>query len=238
MSQRDDDERKDKERKATDPEREQPQAPEPDDEDEDDEDDDEPESKPAARAKGSAAARSAPTKPPATSAAKPNSTPLIVAVVLALAAGGAGGWFGQQAQAKSKIRAEVVAPAPSGSGAPAGPCGTWQTKICTSTGETSAACGQAKGAVDLLTPSSCEAALLSLPGTLAHVKAARASCDTLQTKLCKDLPEGSPVCDMVKQQTPSFPPKRCEDMLKHYDQVIANLKQMAAQPPPQMGAPH
>jgi len=149
-------------------------------------------------------------------------------VVLALAAGGAGGWFGHVAQAKAHVQRTDSAAAPAGSGL-AGPCGNWQEKICASSGATSAACQQAKGATDLLTPSTCEAALAVMPTTLAKLKAARASCETLVKKLCADLPPGSQTCDMVKERTPSFPSKRCDDMLKKYDDVIGELRSIDQQ---------
>jgi hypothetical protein len=76
-----------------------------------------------------------------------------------------------------------------------------------------------------------------MPETLAKIKAARASCDKLVTKLCADLPPGSKTCAMVKERTPSFPSERCDQMLSSYDKVIAELKQMDQQGGSPMGAP-
>jgi len=168
--------------------------------------------------------------------AAPPPAPTGIFVVIGLAAacvGAAGGWFGHEAQAKAKLRAESV-PAASGSAAPAGPCGAWQQKICAGSGDTSSACAQAKSATDLLTPSTCTVALESVPATLAKVKAARASCDSLVAKLCADLPQGSNTCAMVRERTPAFPPERCSGMLTHYDEVITELRQMDQQGGPQM----
>ena len=72
----------------------------------------------------------------ARAAKKDAMTRAIVVGVLALAVGGGAGWFGHIEQAKAKIRKESV-PATAGS---AGPCGAWEKKICTSSGEQSAAC--------------------------------------------------------------------------------------------------
>jgi hypothetical protein len=145
-------------------------------------------------------------------------------VIAALAAGAAAGWFGHVQQAKAaKLRADS-APVASGSAAASGPCASWEKKICDGGGEQSAACQQAKGAAELLTPSTCAVALEAVPATLARVKAARASCEELVKKLCTDLPQGSATCDMVKERTPSFPPQRCQEMLKTYDQVLAEVK--------------
>jgi hypothetical protein len=208
------------------------------DESDDDEDDEEEEERPAAKPQRRAAA---PARKPVVAAAKPaaglNSTRIGVLVALALAAGGAGGWFGHIQQAKAHARKVDSAAAPAGSGL-AGPCGSFQEKVCAGSGAQSAACQQAKMAGELLTPSTCEAGVTAMPETLARIKAARASCDTLVKKLCTDLPQGSSTCAMVKEKTPSFPPKRCEEMLKRYDDVIGELRSMDQQGGPQgMGGP-
>lgn len=178
----------------------------------------------------------------ATSSTKSASMPtsnVALFVVLALAVGGVGGWFGHVQQAKAALKADSVTPAgSSSSGVPAGPCGAWQQKLCSGAGgEQAAACLQAKGATELLTPSICEAALVALPATLNKLKAARASCDQLVSKLCADLPAGSKMCEMVKERTPSFPAKRCEEMLKRYEEVLGELKQMDQQSGAQPGGP-
>ena len=147
-------------------------------------------------------------------------------VLLALLAGGAAGYFGHMLQAKAAAaKADSAAP----SDGKAGPCDAWEKKICSSTGEQSAACMQAKGATELLAPSACEAALAGVPATLTKLKAARASCDKLVSKLCADLPPGAQACALVKEKTPSFPAQRCDEMLQHYDEVIGQLKKMEEQ---------
>jgi hypothetical protein len=176
------------------------------------------------------------TRARADAGASMSSSRAMLVGVVALAAGAAVGWFGHQAQAKARLRAEA-APAASGSGVPAGPCSAWQQKLCASGGEQSAACQQAKAATSLLTAPACEAALDSLPATLEKVKAARVPCDTLVSKLCKDLPPNSSTCQMVKERTPSFPSERCVGMLTNYDKVIAELKMMDQQSGMQLGGP-
>jgi hypothetical protein len=89
-------------------------------------------------------------------------------------------------------------------------------------------------AVELLTPTTCELALANVPATLAKVKAERASCDSLITKLCGDLPPGSAACTIVKDRTPSFPRERCDEMLKHYAEVLQQLKELDQQQGMQM----
>ncbi len=210
----------------------------------DDERDDEEESPPPPKVKPKTTLKGRNSARASAPAPKPASEPPARAItigLIALAVGGAAGWFAHIQKAKASLRAEAAA-APVGSGAPKGPCGAWQSKICASAGEQSASCQEAKGATDLLLASTCEAALGTIPETLAKLKAARASCDKLVAKLCQDLPPGSKTCDMVKARTPSFPHERCDQMLTNYDKVIAELKQMDQQgapqmPVPQMGAP-
>lgn len=164
----------------------------------------------------------------ATRKAAPSGVPAAaIAGIVALAVGGAAGWFGHDAQAKAKLRADS-APAAAGSAA-SGPCKAWEQKVCAGTGDQSAACAEAKAAIDLLTPATCEVALSSVPATLAKIKAGRASCDSLTAKLCKDLPPNSTACNIVKERTPSFPAARCDEMMAHYDEVIQELRQIDQQ---------
>jgi hypothetical protein len=223
---------------------------EPEDDDRDDEDEDEEESPPPPKAKKPAARKPSDSRGKSAAPQGPTMVPSSRALaigIIALAVGGGAGWFGQLQKTKATMRAEDAAPV--GSGAPSGPCASWQSKICATTGAQSASCQQAKGAADLLMPSTCDAALASVSETLARVKAARASCDTLVSKLCAELTPGSKTCAMVKERTPSFPRERCDQMLTNYDKVIAELKQMDQQQSapgmggpgmgaPGMGAPH
>jgi hypothetical protein len=180
-------------------------------------------SKPKASVTKSSLASSKATKAPAIT-----SLHLIGIGVAALLVGGAAGWFGHIQKGKAALRAAVAA-APAGSGVPAGPCGAWQSSLCKTTGEQSAACQQAKAATGVLSTPACESALGSLPETLAKIKAERVTCDKLVEKLCADLPPGSKTCVMVKERTPSFPAERCDQMTKSYDKVILELRQIDQQ---------
>ncbi len=183
---------------------------------------------PARGASKEVAAKRRDAAPARAAAAKaPGGTPgsLVAAfVVVALVAGGAAGWFGHIQ--KSKAAALKADSAAAGSD---GPCSAWEQEICSKSGAESAPCMQAKGAAELLTPSTCELALTAIPATMEKLKVTRAPCENLVTKLCADLPPGSEMCKMVKEKTPSFPTERCEEMLKQYDQVIGQLKQIEAQ---------
>ena len=91
----------------------------------------------------------------------------------------------------------------------------------------------------MLTTSACDVALETVPATLAKVKAQRLPCDNLVEKLCKDLPQGSQTCGMIKERTPLFPPEKCKEMLGTYDQVLAEVRQIDQNPQPPMGmSPH
>jgi hypothetical protein len=210
--------------------------PEDDDRDDEDDDEDEEESPPPPKAKKptASAARGKSTVPPGPTMV-PSSRALAIGII-ALVVGGGAGWFGQIQKTKSAMRA-ADAVAPAGSGAPSGPCASWQSKICASAGAQSSSCQQAKGAAELLMPSTCNVAIGSVSETLARVKAARASCDTLVSKICAELMPGSKTCAMVKERTPSFPRERCDQMLANYDKVITELKQMDQQGAPGMGGP-
>jgi len=176
----------------------------------------------------------------AEAARRPSITPprALAFAIIALAAGAAAGWFGHIAQAKAKLRAANAAPAPSGSAAASGPCASWEKQICAGSGATSAACEQAKGATGLLTPATCEVALEAVPATLAKVKADRAPCESLVSKLCKDLPPGSPACTMVTERTPVFPPAKCKELLANYASVLQEVQMIDQQGGlPQQGGP-
>ena len=133
------------------------EADERDDEDENERDSDAEVAAPKSRKAQPRAARGA--VKPAPKAADSGSGKLVMCVVIALAAGGAGGWFGHIQQAKAALKADSAA-APAGSGEATGPCGVWQRKICSASGgDKSSACAEAKSALELMTPSTCEAAL-------------------------------------------------------------------------------
>ena len=153
-----------------------------------------------------------------------------VLVAFSLLAGVGAGWFGHIRQVNAASISADTSPAPIAiSGAVVGPCADWRDKICTSSGTQSVACLQAKGATELLTPSTCKAGLAAMPVTLARLKTVSSSCDKLVSKLCTDLPPGSPTCAMGKESRTTFPPERCEEMLRHYEAALAQLMQVEAQ---------
>lgn len=164
----------------------------------------------------------------------------LAAAAVALLIGGAGGWFGHQMQTQKAMKAADAAVEGQGDAA-RGPCKDWETKICEDLGDNAYSCQRAKASSDLLPGSACKLALEAVPATLTKIHAARTSCDAMSTKLCAELGADSPGCKMVESQTPSFPPDKCDEIAKNYDQVLAQLKQMGARGPggpPGMGGPH
>jgi hypothetical protein len=153
---------------------------------------------------------------------------LVVAVTLIVGVGV--GWFAHEARAMVLLRQQEAA-----AEAGEGPCQGWQQQVCEGAGAKSLACSQAKDVVKFLPTAACGAALDDVAGTLEKLKAARADCNKLVSKLCKDLGEDTATCKMVTERTESFPAERCTQMLKSYDQVLNQLKRMEQQAG--MGAP-
>ncbi len=145
--------------------------------------------------------------------------------VLALAAGFGVGWFGHDYQVQKAAKTADAAVEGEGEGA-RGPCKDWETALCSKFGEKSYPCVQAQSGSSLLSGSACEQAIKTLDSQVAKIEAARASCNNLMDKLCGELGAESKACELVKTQTPNFPPQRCDDMMKNYDQVLGQLKMM------------
>ena len=109
--------------------------------------------------------------------------------------------------------------------AESGPCGEYGAKLCEAMGgDKTPNCSAAKQTLKLMPPSACKAGLADIAFTQAKLKEMGKSCTELSTRLCKDLGEETQSCAMVKAQTPSFPPQRCDGMLEQYDKVLADLK--------------
>lgn len=175
----------------------------------------------------SSVAKARPTRPSSTKSG--SSVGAIAAVALII--GAAAGWFANQARGKSPGGESHVAMADG-----EGPCKAWEKEVCKGAGEQSAACTQAKGVAELMPDAACGTALEDVPATLEKVKAARADCTKLVSKLCKDLGEQTGTCKMVTERTESFPKDRCKEMLGNYDKVLGQLKAMEERGGP--GGPH
>lgn len=142
-------------------------------------------------------------------------------VAVALVAGAAAGWFANEARGKAPDP-QVQAAKAAGETA----CQAWEKQVCEGTGDKSSACNQAKEVAGLMPEAACSAALSDIPATLDKVKAARADCNKLVTKLCTDLGKDTGTCKMVTERTESFPADRCKEMLANYEKVLGQLKAM------------
>jgi protein-disulfide isomerase len=114
-----------------------------------------------------------------------------------------------------------------GSKAPVGTktsCSDYSTRICKEAGETSPTCEQVKAVTDMMPPEACAAALAKVDIAVKKIGEKRKQCETLTTKLCKDLGAETEGCKMVTRETKNFPPERCDMMMQHYAEVLADLK--------------
>jgi protein-disulfide isomerase len=129
-----------------------------------------------------------------------------------------------------------ASPAPSGSAAfetdIKGPCGDMVRRICTQTGEKSPACGASQTLGEILADSACEAAVKDFASTQTKLDSLKAVCDKLMNDLCRDIGEQTETCKMVRTQTPQFPPDRCQQLMKQYDKILADLKSKEAKNKP------
>lgn len=109
-----------------------------------------------------------------------------------------------------------------------GSCKQYADKLCDKAGAQSQTCTNVKAMADMLPPESCKVALAHVDYSLKKIGEKRAQCDNLMNKLCKDIGEKTDSCKLVREQTPQFPPERCQMMLAHYDQVLKSLKMREA----------
>jgi protein-disulfide isomerase len=103
-------------------------------------------------------------------------------------------------------------------------CDDYQKRICKEAGDASQTCTTMKSAVELLPPEACSAALTKIDFAVKKLADKRKKCDELVTKLCTDLGQETQSCEMVKTRTKEFPPERCDMMMQHYAEVLADLK--------------
>src|SRR5690606_32881772 len=114
---------------------------------------------------------------------------------------------------------------------------TGQERICSGAGEQAVAWQEARAAAKFLPPAACAAALDGVPDTLAKIAASRAPCNQVTEKLCAEFGADSPICGMVREKAPMFPPERCEEMLSSYDLVVRELRMLQRGGLPMMSPP-
>ncbi|MBN1656743.1 MAG: thioredoxin domain-containing protein [Deltaproteobacteria bacterium] len=107
---------------------------------------------------------------------------------------------------------------------PLTPCEQYAKTICELTSETSPMCQSMKSLTAIIPEAACKAGMTDIDYTKNKVKEMRKSCDDLASKLCADIGPETETCTMVKTQVVKLPPERCQDMLKQYPRVVADLK--------------
>ena len=103
-------------------------------------------------------------------------------------------------------------------------CADYEKKICKEAGEASATCTNLKATMELWPAAACQKALAEVGTAIKKLGDKRKKCDELQTKLCAELGPETATCEMVKARTKEFPPERCDMMMQHYTEVVADLK--------------
>ncbi len=103
-------------------------------------------------------------------------------------------------------------------------CADYAKKVCAEAGDDSPTCGAFKTSTEMMPPDACATAPTKVDLVKKKLGEKRKQCDTLQAKLCADLGETTQTCEMVKRETKNFQPERCDMMMQHYAEVLADLK--------------
>ncbi|MFT3924886.1 MAG: thioredoxin domain-containing protein [Myxococcales bacterium] len=111
-------------------------------------------------------------------------------------------------------------------------CADYAKAVCKEAGEESPTCGAFKSSTEMMPPDACAVGLKKVDLVKTKMAEKRKQCDTLTSKLCTDLGEKTQSCEMVKRETAKFPPERCDMMMQHYDEVLADLKRQEAKNAP------
>jgi protein-disulfide isomerase len=111
-------------------------------------------------------------------------------------------------------------------------CEDYSKRLCKEVGEESPTCTSIKSTTELMPAEACAIALTKVDDSIKKLGDKRKKCDELSGKLCKDIGEKTATCEMVMTQTKTFPPERCEMMLEHYADVVADLKRQEAKNQP------
>jgi protein-disulfide isomerase len=103
-------------------------------------------------------------------------------------------------------------------------CADYEKKICKEAGDQSTTCTNLKSTLELFPAAACEKALADIGSAIKKLGDKRKKCDELQTKLCAEIGPETATCEMIKARTKEFPPERCDMMMQHYAEVVADLK--------------
>lgn len=128
-----------------------------------------------------------------------------------------------------KAATKEAAPEAQAQSASAGTCDDFVSKLCKQGGEESLYCASGKTLASVLPPSACRAANADFAEVEQRIKTARKPCDDLMNRLCQDIGAETDACRRVRAQTPQFPAEQCEQLMKDYPQIVAELRQQEAQ---------
>jgi protein-disulfide isomerase len=115
-------------------------------------------------------------------------------------------------------------------------CADYAKRVCKEAGEDSPTCGAFKTTTEMMPPDACAAGLAKVDLVAKKLGEKRKQCATLEAKLCADLGEKTQTCEMVKRETKKFEPERCDMMMQHYTEVLADLKKQEEKSKPLDGA--
>jgi len=113
-----------------------------------------------------------------------------------------------------------------GTATASGPCASYSSKLCDKVGIESATCQAIKTATDLMPPDACAAGLKDVEYSVKKLATARKSCEELVDKLCTAVGKETQSCQLVTTETKKFPPDKCQSMMDHLPEVVAELKKM------------
>ncbi len=148
-----------------------------------------------------------------------------VAVCAALACLALAGCDKKKEESSKAGSGSATSGAASGKSELAGPCGEYAKRVCKEAGDKSPTCSAFNTVLPLMPPEACEEALEEVSFTVKKLAEARKDCDSLASKLCKDIGEKTETCSFVREQTKQFPAERCSMMLGRYADVLKELKQ-------------
>jgi protein-disulfide isomerase len=103
-------------------------------------------------------------------------------------------------------------------------CADYAKKVCEEAGAESQTCTSMKEATGLMPGAACAAGMADMETTKKKLADARKGCADLMNKLCAEIGPQTDTCEMVKTQVKAFPPDRCNMMMQHYAEVVADLK--------------
>jgi protein-disulfide isomerase len=108
--------------------------------------------------------------------------------------------------------------------AQASACDRFAGQLCGELGAKTEACMSLRSAQRLFGEKACEIALGDLDGAIARARGLRADCEELTQKLCEAIGPDTTACEEVKRDLPEVPIGQCPVLLRHYPELVAQLR--------------